>query len=84
MMVVIATKSRRLALLCELDISACLLACTVAIIPVSLLHFILYKTGGEGNNKVTSADKKSSAGPSVEHISEFTKGLPVCLTFEEY
>lgn len=46
-MVATATKSRHLGLLCELDISGCLLACTVIFILVSLLHYILYKTGGE-------------------------------------
>ena len=60
MMVVIATKSRRLALLCELDISDCPLACTVIFIPVSLLEFILYEPGGEGINKVTGADKRQA------------------------
>ena len=45
MMVAIATKSRRLALPCELNIFDCLLARTVIYIPVSLLHFILYETG---------------------------------------
>jgi hypothetical protein len=81
MMVAIATKSRRLALLCELDISDCLLACTVIFIPVSLLHFILYEIGGEGNNGVTGAGKHTT---SIEHVrdfmisfpqSEFTKGV---------
>jgi hypothetical protein len=44
MMVAIATKSRHLALLCELDISDCLLACTVIFIPVSLLHYSTFYT----------------------------------------
>jgi hypothetical protein len=44
-MVAIATKSRRLALLCELDISDCLLACTVIFIPVSLLYLVYTKPG---------------------------------------
>ena len=61
MMVGIATKSRRLALLCELDISDCLLACRVIFIPVSLLDFILYETGGEANNlRNAGVDKRQA------------------------
>jgi hypothetical protein len=60
MMMAIATKSRRLALLCELDISDCLLACTVIFIPVSLLDFILYETGGEANNKLRVLIKRQA------------------------
>jgi hypothetical protein len=60
MMVAIATKSRHLALLYELDITDCLLACTVVFIPVSLLHYILYENGGEGINRVTGADKRQT------------------------
>lgn len=75
MMGVTAKKSRRSALLCELDIFYCLLACTVIIISVSLLHFILYETGGEGNNKVAGADKKSSAG---HHLNTSLNSRKVC------
>ena len=54
MMVEIATKSRHLASLCELDIHIRLSAGMYSyFIPVSLLHSILYETGGKGN-KVTA------------------------------
>ena len=86
-MVAIATKSRHLALLCELDISDCLLACTVISFQ-SLLYIKFYmKLGVKGiiRSRVLIKGKHRT---SIEHvrvhklsiIPGYTKGL--CLTMK--
>jgi hypothetical protein len=69
MMVAIVTKSRHLGLLCDLDISDCLLACTVIFIRVSLLHDILLYTKPKGNKL------RPSPGASDSGLSERFKNL---------